>query len=201
MEIVRWPIAVERSTRRHLEERLGLRFPRLKALLARAVWARLNPQSRLRNALIRRFARLGPEANNRGDHEAALLLYHPQVQATLPPQLAGLGIEAQVNGREERVQLQARWQEEWGVFRINPSELLLAGDCFVLLVGFETTGLSSGASAIAEGAFVVTISDGLVTREHVFLDQRAALEAAGLSRHYLEEHSTRSGGRANPERN
>ena len=178
--IVRLPIAVKHSTRRHLEERVGLRLPRLTALLARAVW-RLNPQSRLRNALIRRFVRFGPEANNRGDHEAALLTYHPQVKATMPPQLAVLGIEAQVNGREERVRLQARWQEEWGVFRINPTELLLAGDCLVLLVDFETTGLSSGVAAIAAGAFVVTISEGLTIREQVFLDQRAAFEAAGLS--------------------
>ena len=63
--IVRLPVAVKDSTGRRLEERLGLRFPRLTALIARAVW-RLNPESRLRNSLIRRFVRLGPEANNRG---------------------------------------------------------------------------------------------------------------------------------------
>ena len=81
VEIVRLPAAVTHSTRRRLEERLGLRFPRLIALLGRAVW-RLNPQSRLRNALIRRFVRLAFEGNNRGDHEVALLLFHPQVEST-----------------------------------------------------------------------------------------------------------------------
>ena len=141
----------------------------------------MNPESRLRNALIRRFARLGPEANNRGDHEAALMLYHPQVEAAPPPQLIALGKEAQLNGREERLRFQERWSEEWGVFRINPREALLAGDCLVLLVGFETTGLSSGAAANTDGAFVFTISEGLAIRERVFFDQREALEAAGLS--------------------
>ena len=180
VEMVRCSVAVEPTTRRHLEERLGLRFPRLAAFCARVIW-RLPLRSRLRQALVRRFVRFVFEAINRGDDEAALLLYHPQGELTLAPQLAGLGSDAHLVGREERLGFQDRWREDWGGFRVEPEELIDLGDRVVVLVKVEAIGLRSGAATSAQGGFVFTLSDGRAIREQIFLDRREALEAAGLS--------------------
>jgi ketosteroid isomerase-like protein len=177
---VRRPVAVKPSTRRRLEERLGLRFPWLVPPFARAVW-RLSVRSRLRQALIGRFVRFVFEAINRKDYEAALLLYHPQGETTYVPQVAGLGGEARTVGLEARLRFQERWEEEWGGFRIEPQEIITLGDRLVVLVQVEGTGLSSGAAASAEGGFVFTMSEGRAIREQVFLGRRETLEAAGLS--------------------
>jgi ketosteroid isomerase-like protein len=128
-----------------------------------------------------RALRFAFEAINRGDHEAAVLLYHPQGEFDPPAQVAGLGIASHTVGPEERVRLQDRWREEWGEFRVEPTELINAGGRLIALVRFETVGLSSGAGTNIDGAFVFTISAGRVIREQAFIDQGEALEAAGLS--------------------
>jgi uncharacterized protein len=178
--VARQPIAVSAHTHRHLEERLGLRFPRLVPPFAWAVW-RLPPRSRLRQALIRRFVRLCFEAINRRDFEAALLLYHPQGESSFPAEFAGLGGESGTVGHEERLRFQKRWQDEWGEFRIEPQELIDAGDRLIVFIRGETTGLSSGAATTTEGAFVFTMSGGRAIHEQAFIDRHQALEAAGLS--------------------
>src|SRR5712692_10321285 len=77
--VVRQPIAVAAHSRRRVEERLGLRFPRALAFVAQMV-LRLPQRSRLRQALVRRAVRLSFEATNRGDYEAVFMLYHPEVE-------------------------------------------------------------------------------------------------------------------------
>lgn len=77
--IVRQPLAVAARPRRSLEERVGLRFPGVLALVDRLVW-RLPPRSRLRRAPFGRAARLALEPHNRGDFEAAVVRYDPQVE-------------------------------------------------------------------------------------------------------------------------
>jgi hypothetical protein len=69
-EVVRQPIAVKADSRRRLEERLTLRFPRALALLSRVV-LRLPPRSRLRQAIVLRATQLGLEAANRRDSKVA----------------------------------------------------------------------------------------------------------------------------------
>ena len=181
VEVVRQPIAVRAHSRRRLEERMALRFPSVLALLARAGW-RLPPRSRLRQVLIRRYVRLGFEATNRGDYEAANALNHPDVEAIWPPRLATIGVEPGTRGREERVRFQRRWSTEWGEFRFEPEELIDFGDGRLLTVGRITgSGLSSGAAFDSDWAVLHTVSAGRVIREQVFLDHGEALEAAGLS--------------------
>src|SRR5947208_1447411 len=84
VEIVRQPIAVADGSRRRLDERFTLRFPRALALLAGATWRLyllLPPRSRLRQAIVRRYIKRGVEAVNRRDLEAAFVLYHPDVES------------------------------------------------------------------------------------------------------------------------
>jgi ketosteroid isomerase-like protein len=180
VEIVRQPIAVRAQSCRHLDERLGLRFPRALALFARTIWG-LPPRSRLRRWLVSRFARLGFEALNRGDHEAGLLLYHPDVESTWPPQLATVGVQSKIRGREERLRFQDNWRAEWGGLSFEIEQLFAAGDRVLVLGRTKGSGLSSRVPAETESAWVFTVSAGKVIREDIFLDHGEALEAAGLS--------------------
>jgi ketosteroid isomerase-like protein len=179
VEVVRQPIAVRAQSRRHLDERLSRRFPRLLALVARAVW-RLPPRSRLRQALVRRAVQLGFEATNRADHEVALALYHPDGETTFPPQIATVGTESVTRGREERVRFQREWIAEWGEFRFEPEEIIDLGDRLLVVGHVRGSGLSSGAGFDNQWAVLYTVSGGRALGEQVFLDHGDALEAAGL---------------------
>jgi ketosteroid isomerase-like protein len=179
-EVVRQPIAMRTQTRRRLEERLALRFPPALALVARAV-LRLPPRSRLRQASVRRAAQLGFESMNRDDVEAALALYHPEVELIVPPEFVGLGLDPLYRGREERFRFQRRWNAEWGEFRYEPEEIIDLGDRLLMVGRIKGSGLSSRAAFGNEWGLLVTISAGRVIREQVFLDHAEALEAAGLS--------------------
>jgi ketosteroid isomerase-like protein len=180
-EVVRQPITVRAHTRRRPEERLALRFPRTLALLARAV-LRLPPRSRVRRAVVRRAAQLGFEALNRDDVEAALALYHPEVELIVAPEFVGLGLPRVVRGLEGRASFEQRWIDEWGKLRYEFDEVIDLGDDRVLLVGrVKSSGVSSGAPVDNEYAEIFTLSAGRVIREQVFLDLGEALEAAGLS--------------------
>jgi ketosteroid isomerase-like protein len=181
VEIVRQPVAVAPHPRRRIEERAGLRFPGVLALLARLV-LRLPPRSRLRQEAIRRAVQVGLEANNRRDFEAAYALYDPQVELVTASGLAGLGFDRVYSGREERIRFQKRWTAEWGDFQFAPEELVDLGDGRVLVSGHIVgSGLSSGAAFNTYWGYITTTSDGRVIREHFFFDRREALEAAGLS--------------------
>jgi ketosteroid isomerase-like protein len=184
VEVVRQPLALRASSRRRLEERFGLRFPRVLALLAGAIWwlySLLPPRSRLRQAIVRRFAQRGLEANNRRDLEAAFMFHASDVEAIYPAQFVSLGLESVIRGLEARMDFQRRWRAEWGEFRFLPEELVDLGDERILVVGRMTgSGLSSGAGVDNDWAYLVTISAGRVTREQVFLDRGQALDAVGL---------------------
>jgi ketosteroid isomerase-like protein len=180
VEVVRQPVAVRAQSRRRLEERLALRFPRLLALVARAVW-RLPPRSRLRQATIGRAVQLGTEATNRGDYEAAFGLYHPDCEAIFPPQIIGLGEDPLYRGREGRIGVQRRWTAEWGELRFEPEEVIDL-DPRVLVIGrMKGSGVCSGAAFDNDWAVLLTISAGRVIRDQLFIDHGEAFEAAGLS--------------------
>jgi hypothetical protein len=119
-KVVRQPLVVRPHSRRRLEQRLGLRFPRALALLARSI-SRLPPRSRLRRVLLRRFAQLGFEALNRRDYEAVFaLLYHPDAELTVFPEFVALGFEPVYRGLDARIGFHERWNAEWGDFWFEP---------------------------------------------------------------------------------
>jgi ketosteroid isomerase-like protein len=177
VEVVRQQIAAQ--SRRRLEERLALRFPRASTLFVRAV-QRLSPHSRLRRAAIRRAARLGFEALNRDDVEAALALYHPEVELILPPDYFGLGLDHVYRGLEERFRFEQRLIAEWGMLRYAFEEIIDLGDGRVVLLGRLKTGGLNGAPVDMEFAEIFTVSGGRVIREQAFVNNAEALEAAGL---------------------
>ena len=180
-DVVRQPLSVGEHSRRRLEERLAVRFPRVLAFLARVVWS-LPRRSWLRQAVIRRALRLTYEAFQRGDHEAQVVLFHPDGEVIPPAEFAALGFEPSYRGREQRAVMQRRWNAEWGEIRIESEEAIDLGDDRLLVVGrLVASGPSSEAVVSHQWAEIFTISGGLAIREEVFLDREEALKAAGLT--------------------
>jgi ketosteroid isomerase-like protein len=179
-EVVRQSLAVAADSHRRLEERLALHSPRAVTVVTRALW-KLPPRSRLRRLILRRAVRLGLEAVNRRDYEAAFMLHDPDIELNSPPDMIGLGEESVTRGRHERLRFQERWNAQWGEMRFEPEEVI---DLYsrVLVIGRITgSGLSSGAGFESEWANLLTLSAGRVIREQVFRNHGEALKAARLS--------------------
>ena len=83
-QIVRKPLAVRAQSGRTLDQRLGIRFPRLFGSWARLSVGRLPPTSRVRRASVWRGSRHGMEAFNRRDIDAALVYAHPDFEYRPP---------------------------------------------------------------------------------------------------------------------
>jgi ketosteroid isomerase-like protein len=180
VQIVRQRLALEGRSRRSLEDRLMMRFPRLLALVSRAVW-RLPVRSRLRRELTRRAVMSGWEAANRGDVELAIALYDPDVETIFDRRIVEIGFEPLYRGRESRFAVQRRATGEWGEWRFEPEELISVGvDCLLTLGRMHGTGLMSGAAVGTDWAALFTTFDGRVIREQIFLDRSEAMEAVGL---------------------
>jgi ketosteroid isomerase-like protein len=180
VEPVRQPLSVRNRPHRSLDERLALRFPAALAWVTGRIW-RLPARPRLRQAVGRRAVMLGIGAYNRRDLEAAVSLYHPDIEYITPPQILALGFDSVYRGREARINLQERWLAEWGEFQFKPEELIDVADGRLLVIGrMDGSGLSSGVGFDNDWGDLFTISAGRVIREQVFLDRTEALEAAGL---------------------
>jgi ketosteroid isomerase-like protein len=162
-----------------------VRFPHATAFFAGAIWRLyllLPPRSRLRQAIIRRMVESGFEALNRRDFEATFAGFHPAVESIWPAQLVALGFEPVTRGRKARIEAHMHWEAEWGVWRIEPEELIDLGESRLLVTTRpKGIGVSSGATVEMLGAFLLTISAGQVIREQMFTDRGEALEAVGLS--------------------
>jgi hypothetical protein len=79
VEFVRKPLRARERSRRTLDQRLAIRFPRLTAAFARLI-GKLPPGSRVRQAALWRTARLGVEAYNRRDLDAVVIAYRPDLE-------------------------------------------------------------------------------------------------------------------------
>ena len=179
-EVVRHTLTLAADSRRHLDERVVLRFPYVKVLVARVWWNR-PPRSRLRQAIVRRFVRQGFEAANRGDYEVTFAFYDRDVEFIPPTGLVGLGDQASYRGLEARMRYEQNWRAEWGDFRYEPDEFRDLGDRFLAIGRIRSSGFTSGAATDTDFANLFTLSAGRVIREQVFFNRADALEAAGLS--------------------
>jgi len=182
VEIVRTPLRVRARSRRTLDERLAVRFPRLSDSFARLI-GRLPPTSRIRRAAVARATRLAVEAFNRRDADAFLIgfdreaRYHP---ARVSTEVAGSETSFPAHDRLERF-----WKDgdtSWGRLQLEAHEVIDAGDRTVMLgraVGGQ--GLLSGVPVEAPFASVSTMRNGTVIDLREYLSHAEALEAVGLS--------------------
>jgi ketosteroid isomerase-like protein len=179
-EIVRKPLKVREQSRRTLDQRLALRFPRLAAANGRLI-AKLPPRSRIRQAVIWRVVRLGMEAFNRRDLDAAVGPGSPDFETYPPHEFVEAGFfEPCYRGPAGFLSYMSAWDEAFADLRVEPAELLDLGDRIVLLAELPTRGQGSGVPFTGKLAQVSEMKDGMVIRVHAYLDHAEALEAVGL---------------------
>jgi ketosteroid isomerase-like protein len=181
-QIVRKPLGAHQRSRRTLDERLSLRFPRL-ADRSLGLILRLPPSSRLRQAAVWRAARLLVEALNRRDLDAMLISYHPDFEYDPPREVVEAGLaQPWYRGRAGFRKAVSDRDEVWGAdARLRPIELVDLGDRGVLLSELAGRAQASGIALTQPYASVVTLKDGKVIRQQEFLAHAEALEAVGLS--------------------
>jgi hypothetical protein len=180
-QIVRKPLRAHERSSRTLDERLFLRFPRLAAANARLIF-KLPPRSRLRQAALRRSARLGVEAYNRRDLDAVVITWHPNCEY-LPGRAwveAGL-VEPCYRGLAGYRKYIVSVDEVWGgENHLKPVELIDLGDRIVLLADGSMRARVSGVPLTETFALVSILTDGRPLRLQEYYDHGEALQAVGL---------------------
>ena len=117
-------------------------------------------------------------------HERAFEFYDPEIEwdaskvEQLVPDLAGV-----YRGHEGVRTYWRRWLSAWSDLDFEIQDVVDGGDEVVLLIRNQRQwGRHSGLETeLAPYAMVFTLRDGKVIRLRHYLDQEAALEAAGLS--------------------
>ena len=186
VKVVRMPLTVGERSRRTLDQRIYLRFPRLANAVLRRI-AKLPPRSRFRQSTVLRGARLAIEAYNRRDMDAIGIGYHPEFEY-LPARNwveAGM-LEPSYRGLEGHKRYVASTAEVFGAeVYVKPVELIDLGERIVLLANVPMRAQVSGIELTEAFALVSTMKDGLVISIQEYYDHddalREALEAAGLA--------------------
>jgi ketosteroid isomerase-like protein len=180
-QIVRKPLRVSERSRRTLDQRLSLRFPRLAAAYLRRI-GKMPPGSRLRQATLWRDVRLGVEAYNRRDLDAVAIGFPPDLEYYPYREFveAGLAEPCYHGPTGYRTYIEGTY-EVWGAdVRLEPTELIDLGDRIVMLADMPMRAQASGIPLGETYACVSTLKDGRVIRQRDFLDHAEALEAVGL---------------------
>jgi ketosteroid isomerase-like protein len=182
VEFMRKPLRVRRRSRRTLDERLALRFPRPFAAYARMI-SRLPPRSRLRQAALWRAAQRALEAYNRRDLDAVVIGCHPEFEWHPDRRWVEAGLmESSYRGADGYRRYVAATAEVFGgdVY-VEPFELIDLGARFVILANAPMRAQASGVPLTEAWALVATVEDGQVISYHEYFDHAEALEAVGLS--------------------
>jgi len=181
-DISRIKLEPRERSRRTLEERLYLRFPKLSAATSRLIF-RLPPSSRLRQASLRRSIELAAAAYNRRDLDAVVITYGPDFEY-LPGQKwvdAGL-VEPRYVGKDGYTAYVRATEEVWGEENLfRPFVLFDLGDRLVVLAHERMRAQASGVPLTEEFAYVVEAENGRVARLREYYDHAEALAAVGIS--------------------
>ncbi len=115
-----------------------------------------------------------------GDLDGVAKLAHPEV--TLYGTVGGLE-ESRIEVGIEAI-AKVFWGDDleaWDERRLEPERFVDAGDQVVVLLREYLRGRGSGVELENRTALVIDVSDGLVTGMRGYMDQAAALEAAGVA--------------------
>ncbi len=125
------------------------------------------------------IVRAAVEAFMRQDWERAAELIDPNVE--MRGTIGGLEEGRVARGLPEILgSFEASDLEAWEERRLEPQKFLHNNDLVVMLMHEYRRGKGSGVEVELDTAVVFTVRDGRVTRIQGYLDQVAALEAAGL---------------------
>lgn len=182
VKVVRTPLQVRERSRRTLDQRLMIRFPRLAAASVRFIGNR-PPSSRLRQAALSRAVRLAAEAYNRRDLDAVVVTYHPELEYRPARSWVEAGFfEPCYHGRDGYREYVAITAEVFGgEVYFMPVELVDLGERIVMLAKVPMRAQASGVPLTEKFAYVSTMKDGMVIRLQEYYDHAEALAAVGLS--------------------
>jgi ketosteroid isomerase-like protein len=182
VDVVRTPVRLRDPSRRTLDRKLFLRFPRAAVVSARLI-SRLPPRSRLRQAALRRDVGLSLEAYNRRDLDAVVASWDPQFEYRPDDGWVQAGlVEPSYRGLSGYQRYVAGTAEVWGTENyLSRAELIDLGDRVVVLADGWMRGQRSGVQLIQPYALVTTLRNGRPVRHEEYFDHAKALLAAGLS--------------------
>ena len=163
--------------RRSLDERIATRFPAIAGSLTARV-SRLPPSSKLRQRVLARAVCSGFAALQRGDFEAALGNYDPDVE--WHGAAGGLDEGRVARGLTEVVEGFRDYYDTWERLELRPEEIIDTGDELIVFVHEVARGRESGIVMETDTAAINTLNEGRVIQVRNYLDRNDALEAAGL---------------------
>jgi hypothetical protein len=181
VEVVRRPLRVREISGRTIDQRLLLRFPRLTAAYVRLI-ARLSASSRLRQAAIGRGVRLGVEAYNRRDLEAAVVGWDPGFEYHPGREWVEEGlVDSCYRGLEGyRKYAEVADGIAGGKLCLRRVELIDLDERLLILADAPTHEQAEDAPPSDPFATLTELKDGRVFRAHEYFNHAEALEAAGL---------------------
>lgn len=181
-QVVRQPLRARGRSRRTLDQRLSLLFPRLSRAWFRSLLRR-PPSSRLRQRVLARSAELSLESYNRRDPKAVYIGWCADCEYLPDPKWVEAGlIEPCYRGFEGYLRYLAATDEVWdGQNVLTPMELIDLGDRFVVLARGDMRAKASGVPLTEAYGTVVTVSDGQIVRIEEYFDHAQTLEVAGVT--------------------
>jgi hypothetical protein len=182
VEVIRKPLRVRERSKRTLDQRLAIRFPRLSTALARPI-LRLPPTSRVRQAVLWRVTQLGIEAFNRRDVDAAVSPGAADFEYYPPREFVEAGFfEPCYRGPAGFREYVSTWSDVFGPnVRVDPVELIDAGDRMVMLADLAVRTQTGGVPFTGKIATVSVLENGRATRVEAYSHHAEALECVGLA--------------------
>lgn len=116
----------------------------------------------------------GFDAFNRGDFDAAVTYFDPDIVWLDPSEVPDAGVH---HGPEQVKALWRSFAEQWTDMRMDPLEFAESGDRTLVRVHFSGKGRESGAPMEIEFFQLWTIRDACALRVDSFLSREAAEEA------------------------
>jgi ketosteroid isomerase-like protein len=180
---------MSQQTQRTIPERAGVRWPAMAPRTMRWV-LRLPPGSRVRKAMLERFARTAFLSWNRGDYALVPILDDPEVEAhfTVRDRMA-VGTDDVYYGPDGHCRAMQEWNEAWREWDAEIEDVIEEGRDQVLVIArLYGEGAASGIRLDDWGAVRYTFREGRILRidgaidadRDRVLNALGATEAAGL---------------------
>jgi ketosteroid isomerase-like protein len=181
---------MSQENQRTIPERAGVRWPAMAPRTMRWV-LRLQAGSRVRKAMLERFARTAFLSWNRGDYALVPILDDPEVEAhfTVRDRMA-VGTDDVYYGPDGHCRAMQEWNEAWREWDAEIDDVIEEGRDRVLVVArLYGEGAASGIRLDDWGAVRYTFREGRILRIDGAIDADrdrvlytlGATEAAGLS--------------------